>query len=167
MLFSISNSLLLGRREMKRGKILRETTEFSIWCNRFNTVHKWCSKISQFCSAETMLFLLHVLNVSQKLPQINIWWFLFHYRLCNLTLTRLVILRPLENDLTSVILAVKMQVRKLIFYFQTHHFRDHNILVSYWILSDFEIVCCDRLRESFSRKCLLELLAEWFFPFSV
>ncbi len=34
----------------------------------------------------------------------------FTCRLCNLTLTRLVILRPLENDLTSVILAVKMQV---------------------------------------------------------
>ena len=33
-----------------------------------------------------------------------------YFRLCSLTLTRLVILKPLENDLNSVILAVKMQV---------------------------------------------------------
>lgn len=35
-----------------------------------------------------------------------------HYRLCSLTLTRLVILRPLGSDLTSIIIAVKMQSSK-------------------------------------------------------
>ena len=33
------------------------------------------------------------------------------FRLCTLTLTRLVLHKPLGSDLTSVIVAVKMQVR--------------------------------------------------------
>ncbi|XP_036363315.1 phosphofurin acidic cluster sorting protein 2 isoform X17 [Octopus sinensis] len=35
-----------------------------------------------------------------------------NYRLCSLTLTRLVVQKPLENDLTSIIIAVKMQGSK-------------------------------------------------------
>lgn len=35
---------------------------------------------------------------------------IFLFRLCSLTLTRLVVLKPLENDLQSVIMAIKMQV---------------------------------------------------------
>lgn len=31
-------------------------------------------------------------------------------RLCSLTLTRLVVLKPLESDLQSLIIAIKMQV---------------------------------------------------------
>lgn len=37
--------------------------------------------------------------------------FFLHFRLCTLTLSRLVIHKSLENDLNSVIIAVKMQVR--------------------------------------------------------
>ena len=40
-----------------------------------------------------------------------------HFRLCSLTLTRLVIAKALENELTSVILAIKMQVSLFHFYF--------------------------------------------------
>lgn len=34
------------------------------------------------------------------------------FRLCSLTLTRLIVLRPLGNDLTSISIAVKMQSSK-------------------------------------------------------
>ena len=40
--------------------------------------------------------------------------FIFPFRLCTLTLTRLVLNKPLGPDLTSVIIAVKMQVRNKI-----------------------------------------------------
>lgn len=35
---------------------------------------------------------------------------LFLYRLCTMTMTRLHVLKPLENELTSIVVAVKMQV---------------------------------------------------------
>lgn len=37
---------------------------------------------------------------------------LFHFRLCSLTLTRLVLLKPLGSDLSSISIAVKMQSSK-------------------------------------------------------
>lgn len=63
--------------------------------------------------------------------------FLFVFRLCSLTLDRLQVLKPLENDLSTVIIAVKMQVNSeeinnfmsLVGMVIVHNVTDLNLLV--------------------------------------
>lgn len=87
----------------------------SIFAPAVNTCKQLCIEYSNDVSKE--IYRIKGRSHKMFIIFINTFSLVFFYRLCSLTLTRLVVQKPLENDLTSIIIAVKMQVKDSLLHF--------------------------------------------------